>query len=245
VTLLPDATPAGVASPAPVPGPEEKRPPPPAKPGKVDRRPPVKPPVKDKAAAAERQAAALYKDRQFDKAAEVLQAAAASESGATADRLETTARDYVALGAALAKGDAAVAANPTGALVAYQQALTLDARSGRAAHAAYLKGQLAKVAPRAAQAFMSAGKLEQARATCDAADGYGVGTDPAIARTRAQLETKAKDLYGQAQAVAKKSPEQAKALWRRVLKIVPTDSTWYQKSYAALNAGQKGQDEDE
>jgi hypothetical protein len=228
------------------PAPEPKRPPPePKKPPPRRVEPAEKPKPEKGGSAAERQALALYKDKQYARASEVLQTAAAKESGATAEKLEAQARDLAAVGVAIAKGDANAAQNPTVAFTAYQQALGLDARSGKGTHAAYIRGQLAKVTPRAATAYFAAGKLEQARAACDAAEGYGVGDDPAIARVRASLETKAKDLYNQGVALAKKSPDEAKALWRRVLKIVPAESAWYTKSYAALNKVTKSKTEDE
>jgi hypothetical protein len=217
----------------PEPKPLPKRPDPKPIAKKPDPKPPAQKPLSG--SAAEKQAAALYRDRQFDRAAEVLNDAAAKESGATADRLEATARDYSGVGVALAKADANAQGSPTVAFAAYQQALSLDARSGHGLQAPYIKAQLAKVVPRAALAYVNTGKLEQARAACDSADQLGAGDDPTVQKVRGQLEARAKDMYQQGLDLAKKSPDDAKALWRRVLKIVPAESTWYTKSYAALN----------
>jgi hypothetical protein len=145
----------------------------------------------------------------------------------------------------LAKGDATAGSNPAAAMAAYKQAYALDAKSGKGAHSGYLKTQLAKVIPKAASSLMSAGKFEQARSACDDARDFGSGADPAVNKVRNLLETKARDLYNQGNALAKSKPDEAKSLWRRVLKMVPAESPWYGKSYAALNKVSKSSAEDE
>jgi tetratricopeptide (TPR) repeat protein len=246
VASLDPAVPAPTPTPAPVVKPDPPKPPAPRpRPVKQPRRP--APGAASKSSSAERTAAALYKQREFARASDILLIAATKETGANAERLESLGKDYGQMGIQLAKGDAAAAANPIAAMAAYKQAFLLDARSGRGAHAVYLKSQLGKVLPRAATAFMQAGKFELARAACDDAAQFGGGGDPAVARARAMLEGKAKELYGQGATLARSKPDEAKALWRRVLKMVPAQSPWYSKSYAALNKSSKSpaQDEDE
>lgn len=216
---------------------------------------PARPPVRKLAAAArpatgsvaERNALGLYKARDFGRASDLLHSAAGKESGASADRLEALARDFAAVGQQLARGDAAAASNPTAAMLAYKQAYLLDAKSGKGVHAPYLKSQLGKVLPRAASSLMSAGKFEQARTACDDAQQFGSGTDPVVNKVRGLLESKARELYTQGTILVKSKPDDAKTLWRRVLKMVPAESPWYSKSYAALNKSSKSaaQDEDE
>jgi hypothetical protein len=93
---------------------------------------------------------------------------------------------------------------------------------------------------------MSAGKFEQARAACDDAQQFGSGADPTVTKVRTLLEAKARELYTQGTSLARSKPDEAKALWRRVLKMVPAESTWYSRSYAALNKTAKpAADEDE
>jgi hypothetical protein len=237
--------------PAPLRTPPATRLTPVAKAKPVPPRPPVrkvaaaaKPPV---GSAAERSALGFYKARDFGRASDVLHNAAGRESGASADRLEALARDFAAVGQQLAKGDSSATSNPTAAMLAYKQAYLLDAKSGRGVHAPYLKAQLGRVLPRAASSFMSAGKFEQARTACDDAQQFGSGSDPVVSKVRGLLESKARELYTQGTILVKSKPDDAKGLWRRVLKMVPADSPWYSKSYAALNKSTRSaaQDEDE
>lgn len=211
----------------------------------VHRDPPPVDTAPKGASGAEKAAAALYKDKQFDKAAETLRTQAAKETGATADRLTGLARDYAAVGAALAKGDANATSAPTTAMSAYQGALNVDQHAGHGIHAAYIKAQLAKVAPRAAQQYYAAQQFEQARSACDTATAFGAGSDPTVVKIRASLEAKAKDMYGQGVKIQKSKPTDAKAMFRRVLKMVPADSPTYTKAYAALNKPSKTSDDDE
>jgi hypothetical protein len=224
-------------------------------PKKDDRKkepPPKKEPVVEKdtspknASAAEKTAATMYKDKQFDKAADVLRTAA-NKDASVADKLNALARDYATVGANITKGDAAAAGNPGAAMVSYQEALKADQRSGKGVHASYLRTQIGKVAPKAALSYFQAGKFEQARSACDAAVNYGVGTDSTVAKVRQLLEAEAKKMFTKAAAMEKSDANGAKDLYRRILKMVPADSAWYTKAYAALNkpSANKNQDEDE
>lgn len=210
-------------------------------PKKVDREPPA-----PKGSSAEKTTAQMYKDKQFDKAADTLRAAA-NKDAAAADKLNALARDYATVGANMTKGDSSAASAPGAAMVAYQEALKADQRSGKGAHASYLRSQIGKVAPKAALSYMQAGKFEAARAACDAAVNYGVGTDSTVAKVRQMLEAEAKKMYTKGAAMEKTDADEAKGLYRRILKMVPADSPWYTKAYAALNkpSANKNQDEDE
>jgi pSer/pThr/pTyr-binding forkhead associated (FHA) protein/tetratricopeptide (TPR) repeat protein len=245
----PAPAPAPAAEPAaavaPTPEPVAPPPAPATAPAPAPKPAKAKPRRANVAAVAERSAIAAYRERDFDRASDILRAAAARENGASASRLESLARDYAQLGVSWAKGDAAAAGNPTLAMGAYKQAYQLDARSGRGLHASYLRNQLGKVLPRAASVYLSAGKFELARSACDDAQAFGTGTDPTVARVRNLLEGKARDLYNQGAALSRSKPDEARALWRRVLKMVPAQSPWYSKAYAALNKSSKSQDEDE
>jgi hypothetical protein len=224
---------------------------------KVDRKPdkPDRPKDKPKVvasrdtapkstAAAEKAALAAYKGKDFEKAADLLRNAGAKDPAA-ADRLNVVARDYASVGSNMTKGDASNATAPTAAMYAYQEALKADMRSGKGAHATYLRGQIAKLAPKAAISFMQQGKFEQARQACDAAVNYGVGNDSVILKVRQMLEGKAKEIYNKGVSLEKSSPAEAKNQYRRVLKMVPADSPWYTKAYAALNKPSANNHDDE
>jgi hypothetical protein len=188
-----------------------------------------------KLTVAERNAFTLYKERRFDAAVAALRTAADIEKDrAAADRMTQLANDYSTVGAGVARGDQNADTNPAVAMLAYQGALDADLRVGRSSHGAWLRTQLAKVAPRAALVYMSANRWEQARAACDIAVDYGSGHDANVTRVRAQLEVKAKEMIVQASGA---TPTEANALYRRVLKIVPATSPWYGKAYATLNKG--------
>jgi len=188
-------------------------------------------------AAAERSAAAAYREKSFEAAVSTLRAAAEKASGDAAAHLAAVAGDYEAVAAALAKGDRSAAANAPAAMTAYGDALRADGKNGKGAHAAYIRAQLAKVAPRAAVAHYDKQRYEQAKSACDAAMNYGAGTDPQVTRVRGLLESKAKELYAQALQAQRTDPARAKLLWGRVIKMVPPDSPWYTKAFAALNKG--------
>ncbi len=248
--LTPTPAPAPVAAatrPAPAPPATKLTPRPKPVPRPVAVRRPAPAAKPSPTLSAERSASVYYRDRDFGRASDILHVAATKESGANADRLESMAKDYAQIGTLLARGDASAGGNPTIAMAAYKLAFQLDARSGKGAHAPYLKTQLGKVLPKAASAFMSAGKFEQARNACDDARQFGGAADPTIGKVRSMLEGKARELYTQGTTLARNKPEEAKSLWRRVLKMVPAESPWYSKSYGALNKSAKAaaQDEDE
>jgi len=62
---------------------------------------------------------------------------------------------------------------------------------------------------------------------------------------RKGLERKAGELYKQGLNANKKNSTQARTLFKRILKIVPPDSPWYSKAYAASNAKKRPRDDDE
>ena len=182
-----------------------------------------------RASGSERLAASLYQEKQFAEASRALRDLAEREP-----RLAATAKDYAIVGAGLARGDANAETNPGVALAAYQDALAADVRSGDGAHGEHIRGRLAKVAPAAAAAFVDAGRFEQARAACDIAVNYGTGGDRRVRTARDQLEDAAADLYRRAQVLRDTDADEAKLLFRRILKIVPSESEWSSKAVAAL-----------
>lgn len=196
-------------------------------------------PLKKKAAEtgsaehpAEKTAAVQYRDKQFAEAARILRAAADADP-ASAPRLNAMAKDFVAVGAGLARGDAAAAASPAQSLVAYQEALAADLRAG-GFHAPGIRSKLARVAPAAAASYLGANRYEQARAACDLAQNFGAGGDERVARVRNELEAKARELFQAAQELSRDKPDEARSLYRRITQIVPEGSQWHEKASSSL-----------
>ncbi|RMH43350.1 MAG: FHA domain-containing protein [Deltaproteobacteria bacterium] len=195
-------------------------------------------------ASARARALAQYKGKKFAAAAASLREVAGRAGGDRAE-IERLADDYAAVGTQLALAERSKASNPPAAMAAYRKALTIDRRSGGGAHARYIRLQLGEVAPRAAASFMAQKKYEAAKRACDAAVNYGAGADPMVARVRRGLERVAAGLYQEGVRLRKANPAKASGYLKRVLRIVPPDSPWYAKAYAALNATKPPRDDDE
>ncbi len=178
---------------------------------------------------AEKTAFGLYRDKKFEEAVQTLRDAADSDPDDT-DRLSAEAHDYAAVGAGYARGAAESEENPASAMVAFEDALGADRRSGHGAHATELRAHLAQVTPRASVAYLAANRYEEARAACDLAASLGAQHDAQVLKVRAQLETIARDLYESGVKLEASNREQAHTLFRRVLKIVPASSGWYTKA---------------
>ena len=79
----------------------------------------------------------------------------------------------------------------------------------------------------------------------DTAADFGSGTNATVVQVRQSLERKASEFYGTGQKILRTQPEEAKALFRRILKMVAPDSPNYQKAYQALNTRTRAADDDE
>ena len=177
----------------------------------------AQPPTRPRSVDIGHEAQTLYAQRRFADAVDLLRQAGGEE---------TIARDYAAVGAGMARGDAALA-DPTAALAAYQEALTADERSGAGAHAALLRGKIARAAGPAAATYFEAGRYEQARAACDLAEGGGAD----VAAVREKLESAAGGLFSEA---GTRPATDAATLYRRILRMVPPSSEWHVKALARL-----------
>ncbi len=195
--------------------------------------------------AAKRAALAQYKKKNFSAAAGELRDVAGRASESDKSKLESLADDYAAVGSNLDRARSTESSNPPSSMAAYRRALSIDKRAGKGQHATYIRTKLGEVAPKAAASFMAQKRYEAAKRACDAAVNYGAGSDPMVSRVRKALERKAGDFYKSAAKLRKSKPDQAKALLKRVLKIVPPDSPWYAKSYSALNKAKGPRDDDE
>jgi predicted component of type VI protein secretion system len=224
----PAAPPTADVAPSVTPLAEEPRP---AKPAAAKKRP-IAEAMAPGEHPAERRAAVQYRDKQFAEAARILRAAADADP-ASAAHLNAMAKDFVAVGAGLARGDAAADASPAQSLVAYQEALSADLRAG-GFHSSGIRSKIARVAPAAAAVYLGASRYEQARAACDLAQNFGAGGDARIGRVRSELESKARELYLAAQELARDKPAEARSLYRRITQIVPEGSPWHEKASSSL-----------
>jgi hypothetical protein len=196
-------------------------------------------------ASAKKKAQSLYASKDYKAAASTArEAAAAAEDPSEAAALKKMASDIEAFSSSMTAGNAAGTAKPTEALTAYKKALAADKRLG-GTHASVVREKLGAVAPKAAAGYMAKGNYEAAKQAADTAVNYGAGSSPTVTGVRQSLERKAGQLYGEAQKLLAKKPEEAKQILRRIQKIVPRDSPWYQKAYKALNARPQRKDDDE
>jgi tetratricopeptide (TPR) repeat protein len=200
---------------------------------------------KSSASALRSKAAAAYRKKDFNGASETLRRGIDDLGKKDADSLRSLATNYEAIGVNLTKAQASETSNPTGSMAAYGRALALDKRAGGGAHAAYIRIKLGQVAPRAAASFMAQKRYEAAKKAADAAANYGAGSNATVLRVRAALERQAADFYKSAISLKKSQPARAKALLRRIIKMVPPDSPWYGKSYKLLNSRAPARDDDE
>jgi outer membrane biosynthesis protein TonB len=195
-------------------------------------------------AATKKKAAALYASKDFKGAAALCRDAASAADAGDAAEMKKLAASYDKLGDSLNAGNAASGSKPTDALAAYRRALAADKALG-GTHASMIRDKLGQVAPKAAAGFMAKGNYEAAKQAADTAVNFGAGSSPTITQVRQSLERKAGELYASGMKQMSSAPEDAKALLRRVLKIVPLDSPWYTKAYKALNTRAQKRDDDE
>jgi hypothetical protein len=81
---------------------------------------------------------------------------------------------------------------------------------------------------------MARGNLEAAKKAVDTAVSVGAGASPTVQQVRQSLERKAGELYASGMKMLSSEPEDARALLRRVLKIVDASSPWYGKAYKVV-----------
>ena len=133
------------------------------------------------------------------------------------------------------------------AIKEYDEALTIDKRLpfSKGYHAPYLIAQLQKLTRAAATAAYAAGNYEQAAQAAHYAQKYAPN-DPALGKLFQDLDGKARDMVTRAMSLKDSNPDQAKLLFRSVVKFAPKSSPSYQKAYQTLNSMAKPmQDEDE
>ena len=183
-----------------------------------------------------------YRAKDFNGTATAIRLAAKNEKGKNSGKMIELAAQVSALGTVYAKAEADKGKNAAGALQEYQQAMTIDARIGKATHASYFRGQLGKLAQSAAEQAFQQQKFDTAYDDVKTAQKYG-GSDGGVG---AKLKAKASDLNNKAAGMQKSNLNGAKALWRMVVKIVPPTDAAYATAYKNLNsATQQHKDDDE
>ena len=197
-------------------------------------------PVSDKVAMQH------YKAQAWGQAYEALKEVASRQKGKQQQKTLALAEDIRKMGQAFTRAEAQANSNPAGAVVLYEQAVEIDKRVGKGVHGPYLKKKLSTLSRSEAQKALAAGRYEQAYSLLKTAERYG-GEDATTRGIAQGLENRAKELFEKGYAIKGQKPEEAKALWRRVIKMVPSSSQWYVKAYQYLNelAGTRQRDEDE
>ncbi|MEZ4363679.1 MAG: FHA domain-containing protein [Kofleriaceae bacterium] len=213
-------------------------------PAKLARKPPDKP---AKAAKAPRdlagestrresnaelldQADDLYRRKNFSGAAALLRDAMRGRSNTR--ELQAAAQIYEALRRTYTAGTAP-GAKATDAYTNLRSASRYDDKLGKA-HSDDIGPRISAMAPRAAAQFVALKQYEDAfQALRDAERGGS--TSSTLAAVRAAIEAHASDLYNQAQNQQGEDPAAARALYRRVLKIVESGSSLHSRATKALN----------
>lgn len=189
-------------------------------------------------AEARTEARALYTNKDFDAAAQVLRAAAKEAPKKQAKSLRQQAFRYESLGGHLQRATALQDRNAGRAMNEYRQAQQLDRALG-GAHAAFLRQRLAAVAPQAAAAYMNEGNHVQAKRAADVAAQHGAAGHAQVERVRQGLEQAAQKKFEEGNTLRRSNPKRAQKLLEEVLRIVPPSSPWHAKAKQLLSLRRK------
>ncbi|MEZ4399075.1 MAG: FHA domain-containing protein [Kofleriaceae bacterium] len=195
-------------------------------------------------AAAAKKAEGLYKAKDFKGAAATLRDAIGTSTEGDAKSLKARASAYDTVGNNLTAAAGMGSQRATEALTAYKRAMAADRQAG-GAHQLSIRDKIASVAPRAAALYMARQSYELAKSAADDAVNVGVGGTSMVTGVRASLERRAGEFYATASKLQKSKPAEAKALARRITKMVPGDSPWYRKAVALVNGSSSSRDDDE
>ncbi|MCW5800817.1 MAG: hypothetical protein KIT31_00275 [Deltaproteobacteria bacterium] len=172
----------------------------------------------------------LYRERRFKEAAQSLRVKASALSGGAQQQLASRAGLYESFGAAYNIG-MGQGTSPKDAYRALNSALAFDGQIG-GAYTAEIRTQLGQVAPKAAVAFLSTKDYQSAAAALRLADSLGTGSAPSAALARKQLESRAQELYREAERLADSDPAGARLRVAQINTIVGEASPWRQKAKA-------------
>jgi len=169
--------------------------------------------------AARRQAASLYKQKQFSEAAAVLR-----KAGETGD-----AGKFEQIGSLLTQAEKSSRSDPAKALDAFKKAKRLDEEYGDGTHDGFIGARIGQVAPEAARSHMVYKRYAEAKRAADDAETYGAGDR--VKQVRDSLANKAESFYDQANELAQNGKSgEATELARQIMKMVPKTSALYGKA---------------
>jgi tetratricopeptide (TPR) repeat protein len=187
-------------------------------------------------------ALAAYKAKDFAGAERFYRLDARNQQGKQMDKTIAIANQVRDLKAAFDRATADETKNPSSAIKDYEEAMAIDTRVGKGMHTPFFKQKIGKLQLPVAQQAYAAGKFDVAYNAVQVATKMGAG-DGGLMK---QLEAKAKELTDRGVTVQKANPQQAKQLWRQVIKMVPTSSPNYARAYQLINSASSGhRDEDE
>ncbi len=154
-------------------------------------------------------------------------AAAAASPPTLADQIRRIAAGLARADSAQHRGDLGEAVRAIEDVLARDRALSIS----QGALSGELRPRLQRIADQDAKASLEAGKLEQAFSSANAAIRVGGRGDLVARRVLAALEDAAAELCRDAR---RQRGEEQKRTYRRVLKIVPRTSPWYEQAEKAL-----------
>ena len=172
----------------------------------------------------------LYRKKNFSGAAATLRTA--MKGRAPNDELRMTAKLYEDLQRTYAAGTAA-GARATEAFTNLRGAARADDKLGKA-HSEDLTARLAQMAPKAAAQYAAGKQFEEAFQALRDAERLG-STSSTLQSVRSAIDGHATELYNEAQSLREDDPAGAKALLRKVLKLVDSGSSLYQKASKAIS----------
>lgn len=193
------------------------------------------------AAADSKAAMALYKNRDFVGAAKTYRMEAMLVKDAS--KLLATAKQVEGVRDLLDRAGNEEKSTPDKAVKTYEEAIAADQKLSKGVLASYIKGKIGGMSLNTAKSAFAAGKYEQAFQLAMSAQKAGSPDAGAVLK---QLDQKAGEILGKAQAQQKTNPAEAKNLARQVQKMVPSGSQNYIKAYQIVNSsGAPRRDEDE
>lgn len=190
-------------------------------------------------------ALARYRARDWAGASALLDQQARRLTGAPARAVRDLAATVRGVGQALEQAQRVQLQDGDAALKHYESALRLDARIRPPAHQAMIRELIHRLARVQATAALSGKRFSAAFAAVKLAQRYGP-LDAGLKRILERLEVEAMALFDQGYTLRESDPGRARAIWQRVLQMVPPGGRAYQKAYTWLNtSAPRYADEDE
>ncbi len=172
----------------------------------------------------------LYRKKNFSGAAQAIRDALRGRSGY--EDLRSTAQIYESLHRTYSAGTA-VGAKPTDAYTNLRSASRYDDKLGKA-HAEDIGPRVTMLAPRAAAHFIASKQYEEAFQALRDAERAGASSST-LNSVRTAVGAHANDLFNQAQAQRESEPSAARALFKKVLKLVEPGSSLHSRATTAFN----------